>query len=47
MIVPKVDNRTKFVLNGGKIEIKQLNHPQAYLWLPAEKNDFGWCRSNE
>lgn len=41
MIVPKVDNRTEFVLNGGKIEIKQLNHPQAYLWLPAEKTILG------
>lgn len=41
VIVPKVDNRTEFVLNGGKIEIKQLNHPQAYLWLPAEKTILG------
>lgn len=41
VIVPKVDNRTEFVLDGEKIEIKQLNHPQAYLWLPAQKTILG------
>ncbi|ENM5796501.1 MBL fold metallo-hydrolase [Vibrio mimicus] len=41
VIVPKVDNRTEFMLDGEKIEIKQLNHPQAYLWLPAQKTILG------
>ncbi|MEH0007663.1 MAG: Vmh family MBL fold metallo-hydrolase [Flavobacteriales bacterium] len=41
LIVPSVLNDTTLILEGKKIEIKEVNTHEAYLWLPSAKTVFG------
>jgi glyoxylase-like metal-dependent hydrolase (beta-lactamase superfamily II) len=39
--VPEVLNDTTLMLDGKKIEVKEINTHQAYLWVPSAKAVFG------
>lgn len=41
IFVPQVLNDTTIYLEGEKIEVKEINTHQAYLWLPSSKTVFG------
>ncbi|MBF4296044.1 MBL fold metallo-hydrolase [Vibrio anguillarum] len=41
IIVPKIFDHSEFSLEGEKIEVKELNTHQAYLWVPSEKTIVG------
>ncbi|MCG7499609.1 Vmh family MBL fold metallo-hydrolase [Vibrio sp. Of7-15] len=41
IVVPQVFNDTELYLEGKKIEVKEINSHQAYLWLPSQKTVFG------
>ncbi|MGF1900879.1 Vmh family MBL fold metallo-hydrolase [Aliivibrio sifiae] len=41
IIVPEVLNDTTLMLDGKKIEVKEINTHQAYLWVPSAKAVFG------
>ncbi|WP_045486847.1 Vmh family MBL fold metallo-hydrolase [Vibrio harveyi] len=41
IVVPTVLNDTTLTLEGKRIEVKEINTHDAYLWVPAEKTVFG------
>ncbi|MGS3185153.1 Vmh family MBL fold metallo-hydrolase [Aeromonas taiwanensis] len=41
LIVPQVMTASHLTLEGERIEIKEMNTPNAYLWAPAIKTAFG------
>lgn len=41
IVVPTVLNETTLSLEGKRIEVKEINTHDAYLWVPAEKTVFG------
>lgn len=41
VIVPNVLNDTTLILEGEKIEVKEINTHEAYLWVPSTKTVFG------
>ncbi|OCH22035.1 Vmh family MBL fold metallo-hydrolase [Aliivibrio logei] len=41
LIVPEVFNDKTLILDGKKIEVKEINTHQAYLWIPSTKVVFG------
>lgn len=41
LIVPEVFNDKTLILDGKKIEVKEINTHQTYLWVPSEKTVFG------
>lgn len=41
VVVPTVLNDTTLTLEGKRIEVKEINTHDAYLWVPAEKTVFG------
>ncbi|MGI9947946.1 Vmh family MBL fold metallo-hydrolase [Vibrio hyugaensis] len=41
IVVPKVLNNTTITLEGKRIEVKEINTHDAYLWVPSEKTVFG------
>ena len=41
IVVPTVLNETTLTLEGKRIEVKEINTHDAYLWVPAEKTVFG------
>jgi len=41
LIVPQVMTASHLTLDGEKIEIKEMNTPNAYLWAPSIKTAFG------
>jgi glyoxylase-like metal-dependent hydrolase (beta-lactamase superfamily II) len=41
LIVPEVMKKSYFTLEGQRIEIKEMNTPNAYLWAPSIKTAFG------
>ncbi|MGR5109358.1 Vmh family MBL fold metallo-hydrolase [Vibrio jasicida] len=41
IVVPTVLNDTTLTLEGKRIEVKEINTHDAYLWVPSEKTVFG------
>ncbi|WP_045463294.1 Vmh family MBL fold metallo-hydrolase [Vibrio hyugaensis] len=41
VVVPTVLNDTTLTLEGKRIEVKEINTHDAYLWVPSEKTVFG------
>ena len=41
IVVPTVLNDTTLTLEGKRIEVKEINSHDAYLWVPSEKTVFG------
>ncbi|CAE6959052.1 hypothetical protein ACOMICROBIO_LMKGKHOH_03710 [Vibrio sp. B1FIG11] len=41
IVVPTVLNDTSLTLEGKRIEVKEINTHDAYLWVPSEKTVFG------
>ncbi|WP_039977150.1 Vmh family MBL fold metallo-hydrolase [Vibrio jasicida] len=41
IVVPTVLNNTTLTLEGKRIEVKEVNTHNAYLWVPSEKTVFG------
>ena len=41
LVVPAVSDQQVFQLDGERIEVKNINSHQAYLWAPASKTVFG------
>ncbi|YCO02309.1 Vmh family MBL fold metallo-hydrolase [Vibrio sp. VNB-15] len=41
IVVPTVLNDTTLTLEGKRIEVKEVNTHDAYLWVPSEKTVFG------
>ncbi|WP_434529439.1 Vmh family MBL fold metallo-hydrolase [Vibrio sp. K4] len=41
IVVPTVLNTTTLTLEGKRIEVKEINTHDAYLWVPSEKTVFG------
>ncbi|KIP71191.1 beta-lactamase [Vibrio harveyi] len=41
IVVPTVLNDTTLTLEGKRIEVKEINTHDAYLWVPAKKTVFG------
>ncbi|AYO23614.1 MBL fold metallo-hydrolase [Vibrio owensii] len=41
VVVPRVLNDTTLTLEGKRIEVKEINTHDAYLWVPSEKTVFG------
>ncbi len=39
--VPQVLNQSTLTLEGHEIDIKEINTPQAYMWVPESKTVFG------